>query len=80
MTCRDCIVFLADYISDELPGEARTTFEAHLVLCDNCQVFLAQYRQTIVAERIAVAAGEPPVTELPEDLVRAILKALDQTK
>lgn len=78
MKCRDCIVFLADYIAEELPGETRETFEAHLVLCDTCRVFLDQYRQTIVAERIAIEAGEPPVTKLPEDLVRAILKALDQ--
>jgi len=78
MTCRDCIVFLADYIADELPGESRETFEAHLDLCSNCRVFLDQYRQTIVAERIAMTTGEPPVTKLPEDLVRAILKALDK--
>lgn len=76
MKCRDCIVFLADYIAEELPGETRETFEAHLVLCDNCRVFLDQYRQTIVAERIAIEAGDAPTTRLPEDLVRAILSAL----
>ena len=80
MTCRDCIVFLADYISDELPSGSRETFEAHLDLCTNCRVFLDQYRQTIVAERIAMIEGEPPVTKLPEDLVHAVLKALDKTK
>lgn len=78
MTCRDCIVFLADYIADELPSASRETFEAHLDLCSNCRVFLDQYQQTIVAERIAMKTGEPPVTKLPEDLVRAILKALDK--
>jgi predicted anti-sigma-YlaC factor YlaD len=78
MRCRECIVFLADYIAEELPGETRETFEAHLVLCSNCRVFLDQYRETIVASRVALATEESPSIALPEDLVRAILKALDK--
>jgi predicted anti-sigma-YlaC factor YlaD len=78
MRCRECIVFLADYIAEELPGETRATFEAHLELCGNCRVFLDQYRETIVASRVALTAEDAPAIALPEDLVRAILKALDK--
>lgn len=77
MRCRECIVFLAEYIAEELPGETRETFEAHLELCGNCRVFLDQYRETIVASRTALAEDAPAIT-LPEDLVHAILKALDK--
>jgi predicted anti-sigma-YlaC factor YlaD len=76
MRCRECIIFLADYIAEELPGETRETFEAHLELCGNCRVFLDQYRETIVASRVALTADDSPTIALPEDLVRAILKAL----
>ena len=78
MRCRECIVFLADYIAEELPSETRVTFEAHLELCGNCRVFLDQYRETIVASRVALTAEDAPALALPEDLVRAILKALDK--
>jgi anti-sigma factor RsiW len=79
MTCRDCTSFLADYIAGELAESARVTFEEHLDLCPNCRVFLVQYQETIVAEQRAMAepdTGDAP--ELPAELVRAILKALDK--
>jgi predicted anti-sigma-YlaC factor YlaD len=78
MRCRECVEFLADYIAEELPGETRATFEAHLVACEGCRVFLDQYRETIVVSRVAMTAGDAPAIALPEDLVRAILKALDK--
>jgi len=75
MTCRDLTDFLADYVADELPVATRETFEGHLARCPNCRVFVAQYRHTIVLERLALSSDADP--ELPEDLVRAIMKALD---
>ncbi len=79
MTCRDCTTFLADYVAGELSATARATFDEHLESCPNCRVFLVQYRETIIAEKRAIADGDaadPP--ELPDELVRAILKALDK--
>ena len=80
MRCRECVEFLADYIAEELPVSTRETFDSHLEVCDNCRVFLIQYRETIVAERAAFSAESTTTIALPEDLVRAILKALDKTK
>lgn len=79
MTCRDCTTFLADYVAGELSETARVTFEEHLDLCPNCRVFLVQYQETIVAGKRAMTepdAGDS--RELPPELVRAILKALDK--
>ena len=78
MTCRDCTTFLAEYIAGELADSTRVTFEAHLGSCGNCRVFIEQYRQTIVAERVALTTEDASTPDLPEDLVRAILNALDK--
>jgi anti-sigma factor RsiW len=76
MTCRDCTTFLADYVAGELAVDARVTFETHLDACPNCQVFLVQYRETIVAGKMAM--GDEGAAAIPPELVRAILKALDK--
>jgi len=79
MTCRDLTDFLADYVADELPAVTRETFEAHLAHCPNCRVFLTQYRHTIVVERLVMATPEPDTAaQLPDELVRAIVKALER--
>ncbi|HET9369202.1 MAG TPA: zf-HC2 domain-containing protein [Vicinamibacterales bacterium] len=75
MTCRDVADFLGDYVSGELAGDLRTTFEDHLGRCVNCQRFLAQYRETIRVGRAAfVDPDADATTAVPEDLVRAILR------
>lgn len=79
MTCQEMADFLADYIGEELDAEVRVTFEQHIAKCHNCHVFLDQYRTTIVAGRAAYAhldSEEPPMAEMPEQLVHAILEAL----
>ncbi len=80
MTCRDCITFLADYVSGDLPSHRRETFEGHLTLCPNCRVFVTQYRETIVVSRAAMAGPDAePVPALPPELIDAIRKALDES-
>jgi len=77
MTCREFADFMADYLSDELPAESRSTFEQHLELCVNCQKYLAGYKETIRLGKRAFAeddAAVPP--QVPRDLVRAILRAI----
>jgi anti-sigma factor RsiW len=79
MTCRDLTEFLVDYVADDMPAATRLTFETHLARCPNCNVFLAQYRQTILVERLVLTSPEAEAaTELPDDLVRAIVKALEE--
>ncbi|HUL72451.1 MAG TPA: zf-HC2 domain-containing protein [Vicinamibacterales bacterium] len=79
MTCRDFTDVLVDYVAEELSATSRQTFEAHLAGCPNCRVFLAQYRHTIVVERLAMTSpDEDAATPIPDDLVRAIVKALEQ--
>jgi anti-sigma factor RsiW len=76
MTCRECIEFLMDYMSQELPEDTREVFERHIKACPDCVAYLTTYRETIVLcrESFRVADEEVPA-DVPEDLVQAILAA-----
>ena len=76
MTCREFADFLADYLSGGLSPGTRAQFERHLELCPNCVAYLSNYRDTIVLGRTAMAEDDAALpTDVPEDLVKAILKS-----
>lgn len=72
LTCRQAVDFLADYLGDELPRAEREVFEAHLLVCDACVLYLRRYQETIRLERDAFDCDE---AEIPPTLVDAILAA-----
>jgi len=72
MTCRELIDFLGDYYADELPADQRAEFERHLAVCKHCRWYLESYRTTIALGR---SASQAVATEMPEELVQAILSA-----
>jgi len=74
LTCREVSDFLMDYCGEALPSDVQGHFEAHVDACHNCKTFLVQYRETIVAGRLA--CGDDGVADCPEDLVRAVMAAL----
>src|SRR5436305_10694806 len=47
VTCRAFADFLMDYLSAELPPEARAEFERHIEICENCQRYLKSYEETV---------------------------------
>jgi anti-sigma factor RsiW len=74
VTCREFASFMLEYLTGELSSDARTAFERHLSRCRNCTEYLAQYRATIVAGRVAYQDLDADVPEdVPDDLVQAIL-------
>ena len=75
MTCRELDRFLMDYVAGELPSDTRAAFEGHLGVCPACVLYLEAYRKTMRLERDLAAAGEEVPASVPEDLVRAVLKA-----
>jgi anti-sigma factor RsiW len=73
VTCRDFAEFLLDYVEHTLPADARQRFDQHLAICPDCVRYLAQYRDTIAAGRLAEADELP--ADVPDSLVTAILHA-----
>ena len=79
MTCREFADFMMDYLSDELSPESRTLFEHHLSVCINCQRYLASYRETVKLGKRAFEDDDANVpSQVPEDLIKAILAARSQ--
>lgn len=78
MTCRELSDFLADYVAGELPPQVLAEFETHTDDCGNCLTFLAQYRLT--ARAGADAFSDLPADALPEELVVAILAAVEKAE
>ena len=47
LSCRELVELVTDYLEGRLPPAERERFEAHLRICDGCQIYLEQMRQTI---------------------------------
>ena len=76
MTCREFINFLVEYLAGELTDTERAAFDHHLEICESCVAYLKNYQSTIELGRVAVAELDDPVpSDVPEELVRAILAA-----
>lgn len=76
LTCREFVEFLDDYFSRSLPAEQRAAFDAHLASCPSCVNYSKTYLEAL---RVAKAAfgglEEPASTQVPEELVQAVLQA-----
>jgi anti-sigma factor RsiW len=76
MTCRELNDFLGAYFDGELSRDVRLRFEEHLAACPECSAYLETYRQTVKVARDAFHETDEPVpSDVPEDLVKAILSA-----
>jgi anti-sigma factor RsiW len=76
ITCKEFENFILDYLDDELPSLQRTRFERHIRLCRECKQYLQAYRRTIEVSSAVLSAPETQVPDdVPEDLIKAILKA-----
>ncbi|MGD9690543.1 MAG: anti-sigma factor [Phycisphaerales bacterium] len=75
ITCRELIEeFLMDYVQGTLGAEESRRFAEHLAVCPSCVAYVDSYRKTI---ELARQAGHDPSgkpSEIPEELVQAILK------
>ena len=47
MTCQEVVEVVTAYLEGTMGAEDRSTFEDHLSLCEGCERYLAQIRDTI---------------------------------
>lgn len=77
MTCQEIADFLRQYLEGELTPSQQETFEKHLQECPDCMAYLESYAMTIKASQAAYRNDVFfNATEIPEDLVNAILISL----
>jgi len=74
VTCKDFTSFILEYLEHDLDETTRATFEHHLLACQNCGRYLAQYLATISFGRCAFrepATAQAPL--VPENVIASIL-------
>ncbi|MDP9353683.1 MAG: zf-HC2 domain-containing protein [Chloroflexota bacterium] len=68
LTCQELVELVTDYLEDALPASERARFEAHIVDCPYCDVYLDQMQGTI---RVVGTRRESPVApEVEAELLR----------
>ena len=76
ITCRQFEDFIIDYLEGDLAARKRFEFELHLKTCNECRNYLAAYNRVVevTAKTNNLADSEVSLPELPEDLIKAIIK------
>jgi anti-sigma factor RsiW len=69
LSCQELVELVTDYLEDGLSADERARFDAHVGLCDGCNVYLEQMRQTI---RLT---GTLPADALAPEAERDLLEA-----
>ena len=76
VTCRTFVEFLMDYLSGGLPDSQRDEFDAHVAACVACVAYMKTYKETVELGKAAFQDPDSEVpTEVPEDLIKAVLAA-----
>jgi len=70
--CIDLVELVTGYLEGGLDEERRSTIEAHLRLCDGCQTYVEQIRETVrVLGHLPLHAAQ----DLPDEVRRQLLAA-----
>jgi anti-sigma factor RsiW len=70
--CIDLVELVTSYLEGALDEERRITIEAHLQLCDGCQTYVEQIRETVrVLGHLPLHAAQ----DLPYEVRRQLLAA-----
>lgn len=69
ISCQEVVELVTDYLEGVLDSDIAAEIEAHLVLCDGCNIYVEQMRATIRA------LGNVPVSTLSEDAQAELVRA-----
>jgi anti-sigma factor RsiW len=47
MTCREMVELVTAYLDGDLAADQRARFEEHLAVCDGCQAYVEEMRDTL---------------------------------
>ncbi len=77
ISCSEFEDFILEYLDDELPKGKRLIFEMHLKVCRECREYLASYQKGLALLPTVKDDDISDVENVPEDLVNAVLNAID---
>lgn len=65
LTCQQFVELVTEYLEGSLPAADRARFDAHLLDCDDCPIYLDQIRLTIAtAGRLSAASLDPAARDI----------------
>jgi anti-sigma factor RsiW len=70
LSCQELVELVTDYLEGQLDPERVAALDAHLELCDGCDVYIEQMRQTVIALR-GLANGEVVSAETRDAILTA---------
>lgn len=78
LNCHEIEDFIDSYLDESLPWRRRALFRSHLLMCRECRSYIGAYKRTIeLGKTVFDDPAGPPPDDVPEDLVKAILRARD---
>jgi anti-sigma factor RsiW len=70
LSCQELVELATDYLEGQLDPGREGALDAHLKLCDGCDVYIEQMRQTVIALR-GLADGEAMLPQTREAVLAA---------
>lgn len=61
LDCEELVELLTDYLENSLDPATAAQVEAHVAACDECELYLAQMRETIATLGVLPAESISPV-------------------
>jgi anti-sigma factor RsiW len=74
LSCQQLVELVTDYLEGELDPEREGALDAHLELCDGCEAYVEQMRQTVIALR-RLGDGEEISAQTRQAVLEAFAKA-----
>lgn len=72
IVCQQLVELLTAYLDGALPRRLHKAVERHLMKCVHCTEYVAQFKRTIEL------SGSVPHEDLPDELLAALERALDE--
>lgn len=74
MDCNVFVELVTDYLEGEMSAEERARFDEHIGICEGCDAYLKQFRQTIQM------TGKLSVADVPAPAQKQLLAAFKDWK
>lgn len=74
MDCNVFVELVTDYLEGEMDAVERARFDEHIGICEGCEVYLEQFRQTIQI------TGKLSVADVPKPAEQKLLAAFKDWK
>ncbi len=80
LNCHQIEEFIDSYLDESLSWRRRALFRSHLLMCRDCRSYIGAYKRAIaLGSRVFDDPAGPPPDDVPEELVKAIMRARDNT-